>query len=121
MNESILTSIKKLVNVAENDNSFDSDLIMYINSVFMVIMQEWYGVEHSFKIEDESATWEDFLGTDEVDYEGLKTYIGLRVRLLFDPPTNSAVLQAIKDEMKDLEWRMYIWKDMLRLDNIGKD
>lgn len=116
MNDSILTSVKKLNNIAESDTSFDADLIMYINSVLMVIMQEWHGVDHAFVIEDKTATWEDFLGENEIDYESLKVYVGLRVKLLFDPPTNSAVLEAMKKEMEDLEWRMYIWKDNLRID-----
>lgn len=113
--ESILTSIKNYLGVLESDESFDSELIMLINSVLMVIMQEWHGVDHAFVIEDKTAVWSDFLG-DDVDYEGLKLYIGLRVKLVWDPPTNSAVIEAMKNEMQDLEWRMYIWKDNLRLD-----
>ena len=116
MNESILLSIKKVLGIAAEDTSFDVDLIMHINSVLMVIMQEWYGVDHAFQIENATATWEDFLGENETDYNGLKTYIALRVRLIFDPPSNSAVLEAMRKEMEDLEWRMYIWKDNLRLD-----
>lgn len=116
MNDSILTSIKKMLGITEDDTSFDADIIMHINSVLMVIMQEWYGVDHAFRIEDKTATWTDFLGDEETDYEGLKTYIGLRVKLIFDPPSNSAVIEAMRKEMEDLEWRMYIWKDNLRLD-----
>lgn len=113
-NESILNSIKKFLNISPEDTSFDQDLILLINSAFMVIMQEWHGVDHAFTVEDETTTWKDFLGDDK-DYEGLKQYIGLRVKLVFDPPTNSAVIEAMKREMDDLEWRMYFFKDLDRI------
>lgn len=116
MTESILTSIKKLLGIVESDISFDAELIMLINSALMVIMQEWYGMDHALRIEDKTATWEDMLG-DDVDYEGVKQYIFIRVKLVFDPPTNSAVIEAMRKEMEDLEWRMYVWKDNLRIDS----
>lgn len=115
MNDTILGSVKKMNNVAEDDTSFDQELIMYTNSALMTIMQEWHGMDHAFRIEDGSETWEDLLG-DDIDYEGVKQLLGLKVRLTFDPPSNSAVLQAIKDQIADLEWRMYIWKDNDRID-----
>ena len=113
--ESILTSIKKFLNITPEDKSFDPELILLINSAFMVIMQQWYGVDHAFVIHDETDKWSDFL-KDDTDYEGLKQYIGLRVKLVFDPPTNSSVIEAMKREMEDLEWRMYFWKDLLRIE-----
>lgn len=116
MNDSILTSIKKQLNIAESDTSFDQEIIMDINMVFMIIMQEWYGVDHAFRIEDKTSTWDDFLGESETDYEGLKTLIALKVRLIFDPPTNSSLMEAINRQIEDLEWRMYLWKDNLRID-----
>lgn len=116
MNDSILTSVKKQLNVPESDTSFDPEIIMYINSVFMTIMQEWYGVEHAFQIEGKQEMWSDFLGDSETDYEGIKVLVALKVKLLFDPPTNSALIEAINKQIDDLEWRMYIWKDNLRLD-----
>lgn len=119
MTDSILTSIKKLLGIVESDTSFDSELIMLINSALMVIMQEWYGMDHAFRIEDKTATWDDILGED-VDYEGIKQYIFLRVKLIFDPPNNSSVIEAMRKEMEDLEWRMYVWKDNVRIDDEHK-
>lgn len=116
MTESILTSIKKLLGIVESDTSFDAELIMLINSALMIIMQEWYGMDHALRIEDKTATWEDMLG-DDVDYEGVKQYIFIRVKLVFDPPSNSAVIEAMRKEMEDLEWRMYVWKDNIRIDD----
>lgn len=115
MSDNILASIKKMNNVLEDDKSFDQDLIMYINSALMVIMQEWHGMDHAFRLEDGTETWDDLLG-DNTDYEGVKELIGLKVRLMFDPPTSSTAMQAISDQIKDLEWRMYIWKDNDRID-----
>ena len=120
MTDSILTSIKKLLGIVESDTSFDSELIMLINSALMVIMQEWYGMDHAFRIEDKTATWDDLLGEEEVDYEGIKQYIFLRVKMIFDPPNNSSVIEAMRKEMEDLEWRMYVWKDNIRIDDEHK-
>ena len=115
MNENILASIKKMNNVLEDDKSFDQDLILYINSALMIVMQEWHGMDHAFKLEDGTETWDDLLGED-TDYEGVKELIGLRVRLMFDPPTSSVAVEAIKSQIQDLEWRMFLWKDNDRID-----
>ena len=115
MNDNILDSVKKMCNVAEDDPSFDQDLILYINSALMTIMQEWHGMDHAFRVEDGSETWDDILGVVDTDFEGVKELVGLKVRMVFDPPSNSSVMQALKDEIQNLEWRLYIWKDMDRL------
>lgn len=115
MTDSILDSVKKMCNVAEDDPSFDQDLILYINSALMTIMQEWHGMDHAFRVVDGSETWDDLL-SDDIDFEGVKELVGLKVRIVFDPPSNSSVMQALKDEIQNLEWRLYIWKDMDRLE-----
>ena len=115
MNDNILASVKKICNVLEDDTSFDQELILFINSALMVIMQEWHGMDHAFKLEDGTETWDDLLGED-TDYEGVKELIGLKVKLMFVPPSNSAVIQAMNDQIKDLEWRLYLWKDNDRID-----
>ena len=73
------------------------------------------GMDHSFVVEDGTEEWSDLLGNN-TDFEGVKQLVGLKVKLMFDPPSNSSVMQAINDQIKDLEWRLYIWKDMDRLD-----
>ena len=115
MNDNILASVKKICNILEDDTSFDQELILFINSALMVIMQEWHGMDHAFRLEDGTETWDDLLGED-TDYEGVKELIGLKVKLMFDPPSNSAVIQAMNDQIKDLEWRLYLWKDNDRID-----
>lgn len=106
MSESILTSIKKLLGIAEDYNFFDADLLMDINSVLMILHQMGIGPKEPMMIEDASATWSDFFD-GKVDINAVKTYIALKVRLMFDPPQNSGHANAIAETIKELEWRLY--------------
>ena len=90
--ESILTSIKKLLGIDEDYKHFDQDLIMHINSVLMILTQLGVGPSTGFSIVDETATWKDFLGIDP-RFESVRSYIYLKVRLLFDPPQSSALIE----------------------------
>lgn len=107
--ESILTSIKKLLGITEEYKHFDQDIIMHINSVFFTLNQLGVGPETPFVIEDDSATWDDFISNQ--DTEAVKSYIGLKVRLLFDPPTSSAHLSAVQEACKEYEWRLNVQVD----------
>lgn len=107
--ESILTSIKKILGITEEYTHFDSDIIIHINSVFFTLNQLGVGPDNPFTIEDDSATWDDFVPDQNV--EAVKSYIGLKVRLLFDPPTNSALLSAIQEACKEYEWRLNVQVD----------
>lgn len=118
MNETILASVKKICNIADPDTSFDSELIMFTNTVLMELMQEWHGMDHAFRIENGTETWDDLLNGD-TDYEGVKELVGLKVRLMFDTPTSGSVMQAIQDQIKNLEWRLYFWKDLERIDEVN--
>lgn len=104
--DSILTSIKKLLGIAEEYEHFDADLIMHINSVFMILAQMGVGPSEGFRIEDELATWEDFLPEDS-NMDAVKSYIHLKVKLLFDPPASSAVMESMNRMIKEFEWRLY--------------
>ena len=113
MIDSILTSIKKLLGISEEYDSFDSDIIMHINSVFMTLNQLGIGPSEGFMIEDDFATWNDYIDIDaEPDKKQLlsaiKTYIYLKVKLIFDPPLSSAVMEAIKQSITEAEWRLNI-------------
>ena len=105
--ESILTSIKKLLMIADDYDHFDPDIIMHINSVFMTLTQLGVGPSEGFIIEDDSATWSDFI-EDPVKLQAVKSYIYLKVRLLFDPPSSSAVLESFNNQAKEYEWRLMI-------------
>lgn len=105
--ESILTSIKKMLDVEESCTHFDPTIISHINTALMVLTQIGVGPESGFSIKDASAKWSDFL-SDMSKLEGVKTYIYLRVKPLFDPTSSSAISSAMKNVADELEWRMNI-------------
>ena len=105
--DSILTSVKKIIGISEEDESFDTDLIMHINSVLMILNQLGVGPEDGFSITDKSAVWTDLIGDNKL-IEATKTFVGLKVRLIFDPPTSSAVLDSINKTISELEWRINV-------------
>lgn len=106
--ESILTSIKKLLLIPEDYSQFDVDIIIHINSVFMTLTQLGVGPSTGFYIEDDTAVWMDFI-TDPNDLQAVKTYMYLKVRLVFDPTSlGSATLAAYERQIQELEWRLNI-------------
>ena len=104
--ESILTSIKKLLGIAEEYEHFDNDIIMHINSVFMILTQLGVGPSKGFVITDSSASWDDFLPEGGEKLQAVKTYMYMKVRLMFDPPTSSAVMESMNRMINELEWRL---------------
>ena len=109
--ESILTSIKKLLGIAEEYEHFDQDIIMHINSVFMILRQLGVGPSKGFMITDSSAAWSDFLPENEIMLESVKTYIYMKVKLMFDPPTSSAIMESMNRMIGELEWRLNVAVD----------
>ena len=105
--ESILTSIKKLLGITEEYDQFDPDIIMHINSVFMILTQLGVGPTEGFSIEDDTAVWTDFI-QDVKKLESVKTYIYLKVKLAFDPPLSSAVIESMNRLINELEWRLNV-------------
>lgn len=112
--DSILTSIKKLLGITADYKNFDADIIMHINTVFMTLKQLGVGPSEGFRIEDDLAVWNDFIKIDDSNPEmtallsAVKTYIHLKVKLLFDPPLSSAVMNAIEHSISELEWRLNV-------------
>ena len=105
MNESILNSIKKLLGITAEYTNFDTDIIIHINSVFMILNQLGVGPSKCFRIEDEYTTWDEYI-TEDNDLDAVKTYMYLK--LLFDPPLSSSVLEANKQLINELEWRLNV-------------
>ena len=105
--DSILASIKKMLGISEEDTNFDTDIIININTAFMTLYQLGVGPETCFSITDESSEWADFL-EDRTDLEAVKTLIYLKVKLLFDPPSTSFVLDAIERQITQIEWRLNV-------------
>ncbi len=107
MEESILTSIKKLLGISEECTDFDVDIITHINTVFMVLTQLGIGPNEGFFIENKDDVWSDYID-DETNLKAIKTYIYLKVRIVFDPPTNSSLLESMQNSIKELEWRLNV-------------
>ena len=103
--ESILISIKKLLGIGEECDHFDPDIIMHINSVFMDLTQMGVGPSDGFVIEDDISEWTEFM-PDTKKLQAVKTYIYLRVKLLFDPPASSAVMESMNRDIQRYEWRL---------------
>lgn len=110
MIESILDSVKHALNLQPDYTPFDQDVILHINSVFSTINQLGVGPDAGFMIEDKTAVWSDFLQGDP-RYNNIKTYVYLRVRLLFDPPTIGYLVTAMQDQIKELEWRINVQRE----------
>lgn len=108
--DSILTSIKKLLGIDASYKHFDKDLIIHINSVLAILTQLGVGPENGFSISDKSATWNDFI-PDSPKLGFVKSYMNLKVRLMFDPPLSSAAIEAINRQISELEWRIQVAAD----------
>ena len=105
--DSILVSIKKLLGIAADYTHFDPDIIMHINSAFSVLTQLGVGPPEGFRIDDDVKTWNDFIN-DTIRLDAVKSYVYLKVSLMFDPPTSSAVLSAKERRISKLEWRLNV-------------
>ena len=110
MSESILTSIKKLLGITEECEDFDTDIIIYINTVFSILNQLGVGPKEGFKINNKSQTWDKFIGDDK-QLEDVKTYVYLKVKLIFDPPLVSSVLESMNRTINEFEWRLNVKAD----------
>lgn len=110
--ESILDSIKKLLGISPDVTVFDVDIIFHINTVFANLAQEGVGPEDEngnnigYKIESSANVWSEFT-EDDILIENVKTYIYIKVKLIFDPPQQQALISAYNEQAKELEWRLY--------------
>lgn len=110
MTESILDDIKNLLGIKEI-TAFDNDLIIHINSVFMILRQLGLGPVTGFSITGYDETWSDFLSGDLSLLEAVRSYVFLKVKLIFDPPSNGTVMNASKELISELEWRLNVAVD----------
>lgn len=108
--ESILISIKKLLGIDNGYTHFDADLIMHINSVFSILTQMGVGPPDGFSITGKDEKWADFL-KDVNKFSLVKSYMHLKVKLLFDPPLSSAVIESINRQISEFEWRLFVAAD----------
>lgn len=101
--DSILNSIKKNLGIPAHDKNFDEDIIMHINTALFTLNQLGVGGDKPLVIKDENDSWDELL--ESTDIEIVKTYITLKVRQVFDPPTNSYLTSSIGEMIKEMEWR----------------
>lgn len=107
--ESILTSIKQLLGISEEDTSFDTDIIIHINSVFRILKRVGVGPINGFSIKDSTAVWDEYIEDSGNDIEDVKSYMYLRVKLLFDAESLSSTYVAlVKEQIAELEWQLNI-------------
>lgn len=110
METSILNSTKKILGINEDYTAFDTDIITHINTAFSILAQIGVGPAPGFMIEGADETWGDFLGAD-VQINSVKTYVYLKVRQLFDPPTTSYLIAAFDRQIQELEWRLNVRRE----------
>ena len=111
--DSILNSIKKLLGIDEHDEGFDTDIIFHINTVFRILKRLGVGPAKGFSIEDSVSVWDEFFDNADENLEDIKTYVYLKVKMIFDPPSNSALLEAMKENIKELEWTLNFEADII--------
>ena len=107
MEQSILNTIKKMLGPDSSYDVFDTDIIIHINSAFSILTQLGVGPKGGFRITGSEETWGDFLG-DVIDLESVKNYIYMKVKMIFDPPSNSFVQKALEESCKEIEWRLNV-------------
>jgi hypothetical protein len=116
MESSILISTKKVLGIPEADTSFDLDIIMHINTAFGVLMQLGIGPIEGFAIEDELSVWNDFIdpigSMNNLALQNIvRTYVFLKVKMLFDPPNTSYLISAMTEQIEQYEWRLVTLKE----------
>jgi len=114
LNGSILTTIKQLIGISEHDDSFDINIVISINSVLTILSQLGVKEADGFTVNGVKEEWSDLIG-DRTDLEYVKTYISLKVKMIFDPPQSSAAMDSFKRMIDELEWRisnMYVVKEV---------
>ena len=111
MRDSILQTLRAMLGPSVSDayTAFDTELIAHINTVLMILYQVGIG-QKGFRITGETETWGDFLGT-ATNLEAVKSFVYLRVKMLFDPPSSSFVLESMKTSAEELLWRLNVEVD----------
>lgn len=111
MAESILQTIKRMIGPSMLSNEFDTDLVVHINSVLFDLNELGVGPTEGFVVTGDTETWEDFLGPNVKNLEAVKTFIYLKVKMIFDPPTIGGVINAYEKLIKEYEWRINVMVD----------
>lgn len=114
--ESILESVKSYLGVMSDTEAYDTDILMSINAIMVVLNQFGIGPKNAFVVTGSSQTWSDLLGEDPIG--GVVEYVCMRVRLLFDPPSNNQIMAALKEQISEFEWRILAEADRKALEEV---
>ena len=112
--DSILLSIKKLIGLAEDYTQFDTDLIIHINTAFAVLHQLGVGPKKPYTISGTEETWDEFV-TDQINAENVRSYVYMKVKMLFDPPSTATMHEAFERQIQEMEWRLNVAVDPLEV------
>ena len=109
INDSIYYSVKKLAGLDRDYNAFDLDILTHLNSIFVILYQLGLGPDTPYQVSDPDQTWADFLGEDEVpSLNMIREYVSLKLRIRFDPPTSGILRDALLEQIKEDEFRLFI-------------
>ena len=108
MIDGILDTIKKLLGIDEDDDSFDIDIIIIINSITPILGQMGIGPSNGYIVKSKDDKWSDYISDSTINLEGVKNYIFIKTKLIFDPPTNSTTIESLNKVLSELEWRMML-------------
>ena len=107
--ETILNTIKKLLGIQQEYEYFDEDIMIHIKTAFASLNQLGVGPAEGFYMDDKTALWDDYITS--INMQMIKSYIYLKVRILFDPPTSSVLMDSMNRSIAELEWRLYLEGD----------
>ena len=116
MEESILKTIKQLIGCPDDFEQFDLDLIVHINLAFAILTQLGVGPKEGYRITGQDNVWSEF-DDDAQKLSLIKDYVYIKTRLLFDPPTSGSLMDSLKEQLKEMEWRLYILYDPISEDD----
>lgn len=104
MSSSIMDDVKHMLGLLPAETAFDSDVMIHVNTIFTTLHQLGVGSDEGFMIEDNSTQWDEFITDDRLN--GIKSYMFLRAKLLFDPPQVGFVIASMDRQIAELEWRI---------------
>jgi hypothetical protein len=113
-NDSILDTTKLQVKIDPEDDSYDVELIMHINSIFFILTQLGVGPKSGFSISGKEEQWSEFIGVDQI--AAVRTYMGLKTKLIFDPPATGPATEAMERQAGQMEWRLNLQMEEVKWD-----
>lgn len=114
MEQSILLSTKKILGIGADDESFDLDILTFINTAFSTLNDVGVGVLGGLHIDGPDYEWDDFAadcGVDDTQVNDIRTYVFLRVRMLFDPPGTPYLINAFEKQLEEHVTRISIRRE----------